>query len=321
MALSEADNAGAGTPDRSSQPLPLDSPVPAPGRPPALPVDPLHVSEDGVPDPGRPALPVRDDDARSPDPAVCPFLRRDAYGTMLAPSRRADADHVCAAIGAPRPQSMRQQELVCLEASHADCPRYLRGALLATPSPAPRSRKGPPRATIAALLVLILSAGISFGFVVQRGGIAMPVAEDGDAQAGAVATGVRTAPPASQPAAVTTTSPAPPTSSASPSPVSEPTPTPTAPPPPTPTAPPPPTPSVAPTPKASKAPKSDRYRLLVACPDRRKCWIYTVRSGDNLYSIANYFGHPLATIYAWNPQYPGTPLREGAQIRMPPPTR
>ena len=49
--------------------------------------------------------------------------------------------------------------------------------------------------------------------------------------------------------------------------------------------------------------------------------IYTVRAGDNLFSIARYYGHPLSTIYAWNPQYPGTRLRPGAQIRMPPPTR
>ena len=28
------------------------------------------------------------------------------------------------------------------------------------------------------------------------------------------------------------------------------------------------------------------------CPDQPNCWIYTVRSGDNLFSIAHYFGHP-----------------------------
>ena len=32
-----------------------------------------------------------------------------------------------------------------------------------------------PKATLAAILILVLSAGISFGFVVQRGGIDLPV--------------------------------------------------------------------------------------------------------------------------------------------------
>lgn len=80
-------------------------------------------------------------------------------------------------------------------------------------------------------------------------------------------------------------------------------------------------PTPSPTPRTTAKPKSDRYTLLTACPDQGDCWIYTVRSGDNLYSIANYFGHSLSTIYAWNPQYPDKRLRVGAEIRMPPPTR
>ena len=67
---------------------------------------------------------------------------------------------------------------------------------------------------------------------------------------------------------------------------------------------------------------SDRYALLTPCPDRTGCYIYTVRSGDNLFSIANYFGIALSTIYAWNPQYAsGTHLKAGNLVRMPPPTR
>ena len=80
-------------------------------------------------------------------------------------------------------------------------------------------------------------------------------------------------------------------------------------------------PTPKPTPKPTKKPTSDRYKLLKACPNTADCWIYTVRSGDNLSSIANYFGRSLRTIYALNPKYPGTALRVGAQIRMPPPTR
>jgi hypothetical protein len=268
----------------------------------------------------RPALPVLDDAARSPDPSVCPFLRRDVAGAMTAPASVAEADHVCVAIGGPRPQSTRQQELVCLRASHADCPRYLRGALAVTPAKASRSGGGLPRATVAALLILVLSAGISFGFVVQRGGIAMPVVGPGGTQAAAVDTAAPTGAPASQAVAATATpatASAGPSAETSPDVTPTPTPTPSTTPAPTPT----PTPAPTPTPKPTASLKSDRYALLTRCPDRKNCWIYTVRTGDNLYSIANYFGHPLSTIYAWNPQYPGTPLRKGAQIRMPPPTR
>jgi hypothetical protein len=108
---------------------------------------------------------------------------------------------------------------------------------------------------------------------------------------------------------------------ASPSPSPTPTPTPTPTPSATPTLAPTPAPTASPTPKPSATPTSTRYKLLKACPNRANCYIYVVRSGDNLFSIANYFGHPLATIYRWNPQYPGTRLRVGDSIRMPPPTR
>jgi len=47
-----------------------------------------------------------------------------------------------------------------------------------------------------------------------------------------------------------------------------------------------------------------------------------VRSGDNLVSIAHWFGIRLAVIYEWNPKYAnGGRLRAGDEIRMPPPTR
>ena len=76
-----------------------------------------------------------------------------------------------------------------------------------------------------------------------------------------------------------------------------------------------------PSPKPTATPTSTRYKLLKPCPNRKDCYIYVVRSGDNLFSIANYFGHSLATIYRLNPQYPETRLRVGDPIRMPPPTR
>ncbi len=83
-----------------------------------------------------------------------------------------------------------------------------------------------------------------------------------------------------------------------------------------------PAPTPRPTPQPTATPRSDRYAVLTPCPDRKGCWIYTVRSGDNLFSIAHWFGHSISTIYAWNPRYAqGAHLRVGDQIRMPPPTR
>ena len=68
------------------------------------------------------------------------------------------------------------------------------------------------------------------------------------------------------------------------------------------------------------APTSDRYALLKPCPNKPDCWIYRVRSGDNLFSIANYFGVPLATVKALNP-WTANGLRAGRDLILPPPTR
>jgi hypothetical protein len=263
----------------------------------------------------HPAFPVLDDASRSRVPGVCPFLRAggDALG---APATTPTDGQVCIAIGSPRAQSTSQQELVCLRTSHVECPRYQRGALV---PPTSRSRSMPvvPRATLAALLILVLSAGISFGYIVQRGGLDMPVVGPSETESAeaAVASPSAEAPSGGPGTAAMPSANASPEPSAAPT--SAPTPTPEATPSPT------PEPTAAPTPKptAKPTPRSDRYKLLVKCPDRAGCWIYTVRSGDNLFSIANYFGHSLKTIYTWNPQYPGTRLKAGAEIRMPPPTR
>ncbi len=289
--------------------------------------------------PSQPQLPVLDDAARSPDPTVCPFFRFELDGNLVTPLPTPDAGNRCAAIGSPRPQSERQQELVCLRAAHTDCPRYLKGALaIGDPAAAARRASAVPRATLAALLILVLSAGISFGFVVQRGGIELPAAAPGP-----TSTAIALAPspsdeatleptieptveptePASASASVEASSapPATPEPTASPtlepSPSPEPTPSPTV----EPTTAPSATPTDEPTPKPTKKPSSDRYKLLDPCPDKPDCWIYVVRSGDNLYSIGHYFGIPLSVIYDWNPRYPGTRLRVGDQIRMPPPRR
>jgi hypothetical protein len=272
------------------------------------------------------------DEPRSADPTVCPFLRLDAGGdTLVAPYHSPADGHVCAAYGEPKAQSLPQQELVCLRAEHVDCPRYLRGQAAAG-APASQRAAAIPRATVAAILILVLSAGISFGFVVQRGGIDLPVVGGAPAASQAIAvvaspdaSAVPTSAPTSTPvpsdlpSVLPSAAPSPPPSDA-PSATPAPTPTPTVAPTPSPT--PAPTTTPAPTPRVTPTPTSSRYAVLRPCPDRKGCWIYTVRAGDNLFSIAHWFGHPMSTIYAWNPRYAnGARLRVGDQIRMPPPTR
>ncbi len=308
-------------------------PYPSADAPAFVAADPLHVDADPVPAAARPALPILDDAARSPDPSVCPFLRREADGALVVPAGTPADDQVCVAVGSPRPQSERQQELVCLRVAHSDCPRYLRGAMVDAPGGPPRATPAVPRATLAALLILVLSAGISFGFVVQRGGIAMPVV--GGSPAPTSVAVVDTPSPAATGAPVATealaTEPVEPSASAdasgepsieptpesTPEPTAEPTPAPTPAPTPGPTV----QPTARPTPAPTASPVSARLKLLTPCSGKPACYIYRVRSGDNLFSIAKYFGHPLSTIYAWNPRYPGTRLKVGDPIRMPPPTR
>ena len=241
------------------------------------------------------AIPVPDDPGRSPDASVCPFFRREVDGALVAPAPEPDDANRCIAVGPPRQQSARQQELVCLRSAHADCPRYLRGAFV---EPDPRTRRriaSVPRATLAALVILVLSAGISFGFVLQRGGIDLPAGQGSPASTAEAAIGTAAvptvapaSPPPAAPGAATTAAP---TAVPTPAPTAvDPTPvasTPTAAPatptaaPATPTA--VPTPTAAPTPVPSgtpaATPASDRYRLLKPCPDRKACWIYTIRGG------------------------------------------
>jgi hypothetical protein len=271
-----------------------------------------------------PAL-VFADEPRSADPGVCPYLRLDAAGIRVAPYHSPADEHVCVAYGAPNAQSLRQQELVCLGPGHVDCPRYLRG--LPAESRRASAATGPaiPRATVASILILVLSAGISFGFVIQRGGIDLPVVAGGPAGSepvAIVATPTLTPDAASDgPTDGATSSISPPEEPAA-TPTMSPTTSPTATPTPTPEPTTPPSPRPKPTPRPTATPASTRYALLRPCPDRKRCWIYTVHAGDNLFSIAHYFGHPLSTIYAWNPQYAnGGRLRAGDPIRMPPPSR
>jgi LysM repeat protein len=247
-------------------------------------------------------------DDRSANPDICPFLRAvDDTDRLVAAVEAPDPANRCAALRDAVPQSLRQQELVCLAAGHVSCPRYLRGAVVVAEAPEPvvRTRRSLTPAVLGSLVVLVMAASASLAFVMARGGLEL-VAAVPTSSPGPSATAV----------AVASVGPAP-TTGATPSPL--PTPAPTASPSPAPTPTPSPTPTAKPTPKPAAT--SDRYAVLRPCPDAPRCWIYRVRSGDNLYSIAHWFGVSLDSIYARNPWTRTQGLRAGQELRLPPPTR
>jgi LysM repeat protein len=251
--------------------------------------------------------------AASDEPRICPFLRTVAYdGSLGNPVLWPDQANRCTALGDAAPQSLRQQEHACLERSHLSCPRFLRGGM-AMVEPASEVRSGIELtpAIVGALLVLAASFALSVGFVVANGGMALPGGASPSAQAvlGSAGPGPSLSPAAPSIAASDAPSIEPsgaPTAEASvQSETSAPTVAPTA------------SPSEAPSPNAS----SDRYALLSPCPDAPHCWIYVTRSGDNLVSIAGYFGVPLAEVYERNPWTETEQLVAGRELRLPPPTR
>ena len=261
---------------------------------------------------------LADPATRSPKPDTCPFLRTiDPAGAAAPPIETVNGANRCVAVGEPAPQSASQQQLVCLTTGHNNCPRYLRGALVAADRLAvPPARKTPSTPVIASALLPVAAASMSVGFLLVRGGFDLPVTSPGASQVAIAATAsaeqTRSAAPSGSTSSAVPT--AEPTGLATPSPtIAPPTPPPA-------TATPP---SATPTPPpATPVPSSDRYALLEACPAAPNCWVYTVRPGDNLVSIVNYFGVPYDTVLDMNPQIGDpTTIRAGDEIRMPPPTR
>lgn len=252
------------------------------------------------------ADPVRSDPAASPDPSICPFLRlEDANGALGRPSVQVDQGHRCAARLPAVALAERQQEVVCLQAAHHDCPRYLRGTLvLPVVDPGAPTARRIPRATIGAVGILAVALIVAIASLVRNGEPIVPG-------------GIVSSPtPGSTTAAAASPTPVP-SSDASTSPSQRPTAEPSV-------ANPSPPPSSAASPSiaATPVPTSDRYALLEPCPDRPDCYIYTVRAGDNLTSIGLYFGVPFDTVLRLNPWIKNPAIiRKGDRIVLPPPTR
>ena len=116
--------------------------------------------------------------------SICTFLALEAAdGDVRAGAPGVDTANRCTAIGEPLPSPARQQELVCLTAAHVNCPRYLRGVLVAEAPPPPPAREPVSPAVIGAALVLVAALAASFGFLAVRGGFDLPTASPSPALA------------------------------------------------------------------------------------------------------------------------------------------
>lgn len=230
--------------------------------------------------------------------AVCPFLAGlDDGGELSDPFPVHDERNRCIAHGPWQPQGRLQQELVCLTVAHASCPRYGWGVRHGPGSG--RGRRGVANAlrlvSVALVAVIVLGVGVALaGFVVlpSLGGLF--------AGGGPTPTASPTPRPTEAPTLVPTAIP---TAAPTPEPTPEETPAPTETPPPTPTLPP-----------------DSPYATLEPCPGGEACYLYTVRSGDTLYAIAQRFGTTVAAIRDLNPAVQDTNIIHSGQVlKLPPP--
>lgn len=252
---------------------------------------------------------------RSPLEAVCPFLRAADGDTFTAPGSRPDARHRCLALAAPLTPGLLQQELLCLDPAHPDCPRYRQGLAAARTDlglGAAGSRAS-ASVRVAAALVAVVAVLVLAAFFLS-GGLRLPVSSSPTPSLVAAASASPTSTPTPTPTLTPTSTPTP---------TFAPTPSPSL----TPTSPPSPTPSPSASPTASPtrtptASTSDpRYASLARCPAPQTCYIYIAKAYSTVYSIATYFHTTVATIDRLNPQIdPRTQgIHSGEPIKIPPP--
>lgn len=229
-------------------------------------------------------------------PSGCPFLRRlAADGRPVEIADRYAEGNVCAAYASVVALGRSQQELVCLAERHVSCPRYRRRRIVG-PGRVPADGRWSPVVVVAAALLLVAALAVG-------GWVALQNARFG------------ISPASPTPTAEPTPSPSP---TPTPSPTLAPTPTPTAEPTPTASPTPAPTPSPTPAPTPTPAGSPDPFAGLPLCPGEEPCYVYTVRSDDNLSGIAERFGTTLDAILAINPEItdPRT-IRVGQKIKIP----
>ena len=290
---------------------------PAMGRPPQLSEEPDRAATASAATERPPAV----DGDRSPNAWVCPFLRASDQDELLVlPIESPDPANRCVALHDPVPQSLRQQELVCLKSGHVNCPRYLRGSIgVGGPLGRVTATRAVTPATAGAVAVFVLAFLISVGFVVGNGGLVLTAAPAGPPSGGVLGE-VETPAPTVAATAIPTAAP-----TVAPTPTPTPIPTPRR-------APPRPRrqrrrrrrvrrpPRPPPRPRPPPKPASNRFALLTPCPNTSNCYVYAIRSGDNLFSIAKYFGVSLKRIQTMNP-WVSSGLTVGRGLRIPTPTR
>jgi LysM domain len=264
---------------------------------------------------------VLDMEAEAAASPVCRFLRLDRDGALQASSGMVDVDHLCAALATPVPVSVAQQTLVCLVATHVDCPRYLRGSNV-LPIVEPAARRSIPRPTLVAAAVLVGSLAGSLAYTAANGGLSIPIPTATPPASAAIAasatpSGATPVPSAGLPSPSPASTPAPSLASATPASPAASAPAASAPAASAPAA----SAPAASAPAASGA-TADRLALLEPCPGRPDCYVYTVRPGDNLTSIGLFFGVPFDTILRLNP-WIGDPttIHKGDRIVLTTPTR
>ncbi len=266
--------------------------------------------------------------------SACPYLRAGGLEAAEAAADRAGpaggADTRSCAAGRERfVPGPRQRSLVCESTRFESCPRYpvadRRGpqrwaAQIRSPAPwattgtgepagaarlwAVTRRVSLPTAVASGILALALVAALAFAAV--RGGLDLAAGPSPSAAPAPTAAGTPQLSPAATPGPTT------------PSPTTAPSPLPTATPESTPAV--TPSPSVSPSPSTTPSQADPRYAGLKPCAGRSACFLYVVKRGDTLSSIAAHFAVKLAVVRALNPEIRDPSLiHAGQEIRVPAP--